>query len=197
MTVILVVFVVSGSLVVGAAFGVSGWIHEPVEGFMVALAGGALLVSTGVELLDPATEVVSVRVVGLAVMAGATMFSVLDRIIDARWGGDSGGILLSNLPEAAGGARQMRDDDRSTGAVIGIWVATAALLSVAAFAGYFFLETVPETWLAGVRCFAGGAVVASLATEVFPVAFKEDGYATGVAAALGTVLAVALDQLGS
>jgi ZIP family zinc transporter len=44
--------------------------------------------------------------------------------------------------------------------------------------------------------FAGGAVVASLAVEVFPQAFAEEKYTTGVAAALGVVLALALGLLG-
>jgi ZIP family zinc transporter len=108
----------------------------------------------------------------------------------------SGSILLSNLPEAAGGAKQMRDDNRSVGAVVGLWSATAALLALAALIGYFFLEGIAPAWLAVIRCFAGGAVVASLATEVFPEAFREDGYAAGVATAIGAVLAIALDQLG-
>jgi ZIP family zinc transporter len=39
-------------------------------------------------------------------------------------------------------------------------------------------------------------VVASLATEVFPKAFKEESYLTGIATGLGLVLAIGLDQLG-
>jgi len=39
-------------------------------------------------------------------------------------------------------------------------------------------------------------VTASLATEVFPKAFKEEKYTTGIATALGVVLAIALEHLG-
>jgi ZIP family zinc transporter len=39
-------------------------------------------------------------------------------------------------------------------------------------------------------------VVGSLALEVFPKAFKESGYSTGLAVALGLVLALFLDGLG-
>jgi ZIP family zinc transporter len=39
-------------------------------------------------------------------------------------------------------------------------------------------------------------VGASLATEVFPKAVKEEGYLTGIAAAIGLVLAIELNQLG-
>ncbi|MGB7819133.1 MAG: hypothetical protein WBL35_10435 [Ornithinibacter sp.] len=54
----------------------------------------------------------------------------------------------------------------------------------------------PDPALVLIRCFAGGAVVASLATELFPKAFKEDSYTSGIATALGLVLAVALEQFG-
>ena len=76
-----------------------------------------------------------------------------------------------------------------------MWTATAVLLSAAAVIGNVFLEDAPQEVLALVKCFAGGAVVASLATEVFPKAFKQDSLATGLAAALGLVLALGLDQL--
>jgi ZIP family zinc transporter len=104
---------------------------------------------------------------------------------------------LSNLPEAAAGSKQMRENGRSAGAVVGLWSATASLLAVAALVGYFFLEGVAPAWLAAIRCFAGGAVVASLATEVLPQAFRKDGYAAGVATAIGAALAIALGTLGS
>lgn len=67
---------------------------------------------------------------------------------------------------------------------------------LAALPGNILLSGVPQAPLGLIRCLAGGAVAASLATEVFPKAFKEDSYTTGFATALGLVLAVALDQLG-
>jgi len=105
----------------------------------------------------------------------------------------SGSIFLSNLPEAAGGAQQMANG-RSKLKVLGLWTATAALLSAAALAGNLLFAGVPDAALGLIRCVAGGAFAASLATEVFPKAFKEDSYTTGIATALGLVLAIGLDQ---
>ena len=107
----------------------------------------------------------------------------------------SGSIFLSNLPEAAGGAQQMAEG-RSKGKVLGLWAATAVLLSAAALAGNLLLSGVPDAALGLIRSVAGGAVTASLAVEVFPKAFKEESYTAGVATALGLVLAIALSQLG-
>ncbi|MGI8938469.1 MAG: hypothetical protein ACR2JF_09715 [Iamia sp.] len=103
---------------------------------------------------------------------------------------------MSNLPEAAGGAKEMASGGRSNRTVFALWAATAVLLSGAALAGYLLLAGAPDTVLAVIRSFAGGAVVASLATEVFPKAYKEDSHLAGLATALGVVTALALGQLG-
>ncbi len=227
----LVIVVVSGALIAGAAWGIFGDLPAPVEGFVVALAGGSLLVSTVLELIEPATERAPLWAVVLAVLGGATLFVVLDRLVAEHWGSDSGGgllaaitldgipenlalgvaligvrpaaaaglagsILLSNLPEAAGGAKEMASGGRSNRTVFALWAATALLLSGAALAGYLLLAGAPDTLLAVIRSFAGGAVVASLATEVFPKAYKEDSYLAGLATAVGVVTALALGQLG-
>ncbi|MBX7450880.1 zinc transporter [Mycolicibacterium sp. 3033] len=231
MLTVIVILVVSAALIVGAAWGIYGSLPEKVEGFIVALAGGALIISVVLELVRPATEKTSIWAVSLVVLLGAVVFAVLDRWVNSKWDSSSGGgllaaitldgvpenlalgvaligagplqvaalsgsIFLSNLPEAAGGAKQMSSGGASNGKVFALWAATAALLSVAALAGNLLLAGVPAAALALIRCFAGGAVVASLATEVFPKAFKEDSYTTGVAAAGGLILALALDQLG-
>ena len=47
----------------------------------MALAGGALLLSTVLELIEPATEKTSIAWVALAVLTGAVVFSVLDRLV--------------------------------------------------------------------------------------------------------------------
>ncbi|MGB7819856.1 MAG: hypothetical protein WBL35_14125 [Ornithinibacter sp.] len=228
---VLVVVVVSAALVVGAAWGIYGRLSPGLEGFIVALAGGALMVSAVLELIEPSSRKVSIWAASALVMVGAAVFAGLDYLIKKRWGGGSGGgllaaitldgipenlalgvaligtgplgaaalsgsILLSNLPEAAGGARSMAKGGRSKAQVMGLWAGTAALLSAAALAGNLLMGGAPDTVLALVRCFAGGAVVASLAIEVFPKSFKEDGYSTGLAVALGLVMALCLDQLG-
>ena len=53
-----------------------------------------------------------------------------------------------------------------------------------------------EHVLAFIRCLAAGAVIASLATEVFPQAFKDDHHWAGIATAIGVLLALFLSQLG-
>ena len=231
LTVIIVVAVVSGALLIGAAWGIYGKLTRRWEGFLIALAGGALIVSLINELIEPSMKETSLSLAMGAVAAGAIVFTALDYWIDEKWGDDSGGgllaaitldgipenlalgvaligagmtevaalagsIFLSNLPEAAGGAKEMAEGGRSKRSVLGLWAATALLLSAAAVIGNFALEGVSPHILAFTRCFAAGAVVASLATEVFPKAYKEDHHMAGIATVLGVVFAYYLSNLG-
>lgn len=228
---VIVVIIVSGALLAGAAWGLYGRLPDWIDGFLVAMAGGALLLSVTTELIQPSLDRSAQWVVMGGMAAGAILFAVIDYFIDEAWGGESGGgllaaitldgvpenlalgvaligagpmevaalagsILLSNLPEAAGGARDMRGKGLSNRKIFGLWAATAALLSGAAIFGTLLLEGASEAHLAAIRCVAAGAVIASLATEVFPKAFKEDRHWAGVATALGAMLALSLGELG-
>lgn len=107
----------------------------------------------------------------------------------------AGAIFLSNLPEAAGGAREMRKDGKSSKAVLALWGLTALLLGASAIAGNLLLTDVGQEPLAAIKCFAAGAIVASLATEVFPKAYKLDTYQAGIFVAIGLLSAFSLGQL--
>ena len=139
---VLVVMVVSAALIAGALWGIYGKISGKTEGFVIALAGGALVVSLVSEMIQPAIE-------------------------------------QSNLWVGLGSV-----------------AAGALILSAAAIIGNIALEGVSPHVLAATRCFAAGAVVASLATEVFPKAYKEDHHMAGAATAIGVILAVFLGDLG-
>ncbi|MEO7855238.1 MAG: hypothetical protein ABIR94_23750 [Rubrivivax sp.] len=230
MLTLIVIVVVSGALLLGAAWGIYGSLPKIVEGFIVALAGGALIVSVVLELVQPAMQQTSIWAAFAFVLVGAAVFTALDYLVNKKWGSRGGGgllaaitldgipenlalgvaligagplqvaalagsIFLSNLPEAAAGAREMSKGGSSKGKVFALWAATAVLLSVAALVGNLLLTDIPKSVLALIKCFAGGAVVASLATEVFPKAFKQDAYWAGIATAIGLVLALYLNQL--
>ena len=89
----------------------------------------------------------------------------------------------------------MSGDGGSRARVFGLRSATALILSAAAIAGNLVLEGASEATLGTIRCFAAGAVIGSLGTEVFPKAFREDHYMVAVATALGVILALGLGQL--
>ena len=102
-------------------------------------------------------------------------------------------IFASNFPEALGGARSLvSDQNRSKLYAVGVWTAAAALLAASVVVGNRAFDTLGKESLALVRSFAGGAVVASLATEIMPEAYDEGGVYVGVATAAGFLLTFAL-----
>lgn len=230
-TLIIVVTIVSAALIAGAAWGLYGRLHDRTEGFMVAMAGGALIVSVMLELIEPASQHMPLWALALAVALGAVSFTAADAALEKSTEGSEGGglmlaitfdgvpenlalgvaligagapevaalagsILLSNLPEAAGGAKRMHEGGMSRSRVMWLWIATAGLLAGSAIFGNLVLQGLGDTPLAAIRAFAAGAVTASLATEVFPQAYREDHKATGIAVTLGLLVAYALTQLG-
>ncbi len=230
MTVFIVILIVSAALIGGAVWGAYGRLGPRLEGFLIALAGGALIVSIVEEMIRPASESVSILWLNPVVLLGALAFVLGDAWVDRKFGSENGGglllaitldgvpenlalgvaligagftevsalaasILLSNLPEAAGGAQAMKKSGLSKAKTVLIWSATAALLAVAALIGYVALQSASDQSLALIRGFAAGAVVASLATEVFPKAFREDHYQTGIAVTIGLMLAFCLNDL--
>lgn len=229
LTMAIVIAVVSGALIIGALWGAYGRLSARLEGFLIALAGGALILSVVTELIEPSLKDAPLAHAALWTLVGAAVFTGIDYLVDEKWGDEKGGgllaaitldglpenlalgvaligagvpevaalagsILLSNLPEAAGGARQMVKGGLSKGATLLMWTATAALLAGAALVGNLFFQDAPPTVLAGVRCFAAGAVIASLATEVFPKAYTEDRHLSGIATCLGFLLALLLSE---
>ena len=78
MMMVIVVLVVSGALMIGAVWGIYGKLKPGTEGFLIALAGGALILSLVSELIEPAIAQSSLHVATGGVAAGAVVFAVLD-----------------------------------------------------------------------------------------------------------------------
>ena len=231
MMVFLVILVVSGALIIGALWGAYGKLPNWLQGNLLAIAGGALMLSVALEMLQPSVTQSGLLATVAFTLLGAIVFTSVDYLIDEKMQSSSGGgllaavtldgvpenlalgvslisgnvmqvaalagsILLSNLPEAAGGAKQMKEGDANNKKIIMIWIGAAILLSAAAIAGNVLLRDVPKSTLSLINCFAAGAVIASLATEVFPEAFKKSNDWAGISTAMGLVLALGLNQLG-
>ena len=231
MLMVAVILVVSGALIIGALWGLYGRLPSWLEGNLLALAGGALMISVVIELIQPAVTDSGVWVAAAFAMLGAVVFASVDYLLDEKLNADggsgllaaitldgipenlalgvalisgnvmqvaalAGSILLSNLPEAAGGAKEMRRNGASNKKVLMLWIGAAILLSLAAILGKVLLKNVDDAIISAINCFAAGAVIASLATEVFPTAFKRSNHWAGISTTVGLILALALNQLG-
>jgi ZIP family zinc transporter len=91
-------------------------------------------------------------------------------------------IFIGNLPESVAGAADMRGAKKSRGFILGIWTVAALVLVLAVVVGNVALENASPGTLSFLLSFAGGAVLAVVATTLLPNAFRpapDDGPAGG------------------
>ncbi|HMT04884.1 MAG: hypothetical protein KDB48_03300 [Solirubrobacterales bacterium] len=101
-------------------------------------------------------------------------------------------IFVSNFPEAAAGAKKMKDAGFSDRHTMLIWIGAAVLLAAAVLVGYLALDGASGRTLSVPLAFAAGAVLASLADTIMPEAFEEGGTKVAYATALGFLLSYVL-----
>ncbi|MFK4001317.1 ZIP family metal transporter [Psychrobacter namhaensis] len=202
MLIFAVIILVSGALIIGALWGLYGRLPSWLEGNLLAIAGGALMISVVIELVQPAVSGSGIWITGAFTLLGALVFAGIDYLIDEKLNSDSGAgllaaitldgvpenlalgvsllsgnvmqvaalagsILLSNLPEAAGGAKEMRKNGNSNKKVLMLWIGAAVLLSLAAILGKILLKGVSESVISAIDCFAAGAVMLRLRLKCF------------------------------
>jgi ZIP family zinc transporter len=145
------------------------------------------------------------RAVGLALLAAVTLDGVPENLAlgvslagEEAVGGGSLALLVaifaSNFPEALVGAVAMRSQGRSAGYAVGLWSATAALLTLAVVVGRQALTNAEPSTLAFPLAFAGGAVLASLADTLMPEAFERGRPVNAFATAAGFYVSFALAE---
>jgi ZIP family zinc transporter len=167
----------------------------------IAVAGAALFAGAGVYV--GANHVIENKLgpsaIGWALMLG----TVLDGIPENTALGVSltsgGGLVLlvavavGNVPEAVGGAALMRDQHGfSRARALALWVVTAVALVAVTVVGFALSDVIPESGIAAVQAFAGGATLAVLADSLMPEAYRDGGWWVGMATAAGFLVAFAL-----
>ena len=186
MTLVAVVAAVSSALLLGALWGLYGRLGDRTEGFVLAAGGGALMLAAVLELIVPAQQASSFEATAAVVLFGAAVFAGIDYLIDERWGDEGGGgllaaVTLDGVPENL--RRRISGRRRARGVHFPLQPArrraephareqpdTGALdrRGRSAGRGGGGGKWASEEMLALIRAFAGGAVIASLATEIFP-----------------------------
>jgi ZIP family zinc transporter len=136
---------------------------------------------------------------GMALLAAVTLDGVPENIaLGISLGEGTGGLALlaaifvSNLPEALVGSASMRSQGRSTGSILGLWLACAVLLVIAVVIGAGPLSGTDPEAISLPLAFAAGAVIASLADTLMPEAYEHGGPAVALSTAAGFVLAFVL-----
>lgn len=101
-------------------------------------------------------------------------------------------VFLSNIPESLSASTGMKASGRSTGYILGLWLAVAAASAIAAALGFALLDGVDPLVTATIQAFAAGAILTMLADTMLPEAVEHAGPLVGVLTVLGFVAAFLL-----
>ena len=101
-------------------------------------------------------------------------------------------IFVSNLPEAIGSATQMEKTGTARRTVLRLWLAVAAICTIAAVAGYALADVTAGDFQAIINGFAAGALIVMLIDSMIPEATREAGRTAGLVTTLGFAVATAL-----
>jgi ZIP family zinc transporter len=101
-------------------------------------------------------------------------------------------IFVSNLPEAIGSASAMK---ASRGKIIGLWLAVAAVCTLATVGGYAVADSASSTLQGEINGFAAGALLVMLIDSMIPEARRKGGDLAGLVTVLGFAVAAALTAL--
>jgi ZIP family zinc transporter len=101
-------------------------------------------------------------------------------------------IFVSNLPEAIGSSTEMRATGRKAVSILRLWIAVAAICTVATVAGYAMADSASGDLQAAINGFAAGALVVMLIDSMIPEARKKAGEAAGLVTVLGFAVALAI-----
>jgi zinc transporter, ZIP family len=101
-------------------------------------------------------------------------------------------IFVSNLPEAIGGATDMKRHDHTRRRITLDWVWIAGLCALATVVGYAAADIASEELQAGINGFAAGALIVMLVDSMIPEATEQSGRKTGLVTTLGFAVAAGL-----
>jgi zinc transporter, ZIP family len=166
----------AGALPVAIGLGVGAITYYLASGRVASMGGGAALALGA--FLDGIPEQM---VLGIGLAGGASVSAGL-----------LAAIFVSNLPEAIGGATDMRRQMHSRRQVELNWVGIASLCALATVVGYALADAASDELQAGINGFAAGALLVMLVNSMIPEATEQAGRTTGLVTALGFAVAACL-----
>ncbi|ELZ24908.1 putative ZIP zinc transporter [Halosimplex carlsbadense 2-9-1] len=94
------------------------------------------------------------------------------------------GLAVTNGSQSMMSGTNMAENHEELKVMAG-WAVTAVVVSGAVIAGYRVLPPLPDYWIGAIRSFAAGAILASLAGEIYPDAYEEAGPSITLATSVG------------
>ncbi|UOE61322.1 ZIP family metal transporter [Priestia filamentosa] len=103
-------------------------------------------------------------------------------------------IFISNIPEGLSSTAGMKDNGYSKRKILILWIAVLAISTFASWSGYFFLDGASEAVMASIAAFAGGGIIAMVASTMMPEAYDDSGSTTGLITSLGLLVSLLLNN---
>ena len=101
-------------------------------------------------------------------------------------------IFMSNLPESIGATSEMLEARRARGWLMRLWLAVAAVCTVATVVGYAVADALSAEWQAAINGFAAGALLVMLCDSMIPESRRKAGLPAGLVLVLGFAVAAGL-----
>lgn len=104
-------------------------------------------------------------------------------------------IFISNIPEGLSSTIGLKKGGYSKLKIIVLWASVLMISALSSFGGYLFMESAGEYITAIIASFAGGGIIAMVASTMMPEAYEEGGPVIGFMAALGLLASIVLDHI--
>jgi ZIP family zinc transporter len=104
-------------------------------------------------------------------------------------------VFISNLPEAVAATADLLGGGWTRLHVLLLWTGVAIASAVAAAAGFALLDGASPSTLAFMFAFAGGAILAMLATSMMPEAYELSGRVVGLVVTFGFAVSYGITWL--
>ena len=169
------------SLVLGALLALARRWPERAVGSVLAFGAGALISAVSFELAQEGIRVGDrgSTAAGLAAGEGVSVGLLV-------------AIFVSNLPEAAGSASEMRTAGRDDRTILRLWLAVATVCALASGVGFALADAVSDNLKAVIDGFAAGALLVMLVDSMIPDARRAAGRPAGLVTVLGFAVAAGL-----
>jgi len=104
-------------------------------------------------------------------------------------------IFISNIPEGISGTSGLLKSQYSQKKIFSLWLSVFFISALCSWIGYLFLQDATPKMMGFIASFAGGGIVAMVASTMLPEAFEEGGPVIGFIASLGLLTSIILDYL--
>lgn len=141
--------------------------------------------------------------VGMAIFIGTILDAIPESIMigASLLGGNSVSFLLvvaifiSNIPEGLSSTVGMKNSGYSKMKIFILWSSVMIISALASWSGYFFLANASDAFMSGIAAFAGGGIIAMVASTMMPEAFEDSGPTTGLITAIGLLVSLIMHHL--